>query len=131
MAREDIRAEMFEAIEDMLEPVLTQQSDKEEIHTLLVNLQEVEMETDEYTNRLEMNLACIREEEEGQVDTMLIQQGQMSEVMNRLDSVNAGLSDNLHRMRDMTGNGAAVFRLVIATGFGICIIFAAFFLSKT
>jgi hypothetical protein len=62
---------------------------------------------------------------------MLIQQGQMSEVMNRLDNVNAGLSDNLNRMRDMTGNGMAVFRLVVATGFGIGIIFVAFFVSKT
>jgi len=77
-------------------------------------------------DRLESNLIALRQDEEGQVDSMLIQQSQMNEVMSKLDSVNEGLNENLNRMKNMTGNGAAVFRLLMAIVFGMSVLFCVY-----
>jgi len=126
MVRGDVRVELFDAFQEMLDPVLTEKQDKEDIKRLLVSLEEVEVETDMYVDRLESNLIALRQDEEGQVDSMLIQQSQMNEVMSKLDSVNEGLNENLNRMKNMTGNGAAVFRLLMAIVFGMSVLFCVY-----
>jgi len=133
--RQDIRGELRNSLQGMLHAVIqTKDSEDEEnlaeIDRLLLELEAVEVQTDEYVQRLELNLQAIRQGEEAQVDTMLMQQEMQKEVLGRIDSVNAGLTANLSRMKDLTGNSLAVFRLVGVVAFGLAVVFGAFVFKK-
>ena len=130
MLRADVRAELFDAFGDMLDAELTDPADKEEIHVLLQSLEKVEVETDAYVQRLEGNMRAIRDEEEAQVDSIQMNIQMQAEVMGKLDTLNDTLTDNLGRMRDMTGNGAALLRTLICAGVGVSIIITTYVYSQ-
>jgi len=130
MLRADVRAELFDAFGDMLDEELTEEADKEEIHQLLQSLESVEVETDAYVERLEANMTAIRQGEEGQVDNIQMNMQMQAEVMGKLDTLNDTLTDNLGRMRDMTGNGAALLRVLICAGVGISLIISTYVYSQ-
>jgi len=130
LLREDVRKEFFEAVKDMIEPVLESQDDIDEIGSLLKDLEKVELETDNYVSRLEANLQYIAVEEESQVNDLNIAGQQIDAVMGQLDNVNAMLADNLGRMQNLEGNGAAIMRLVVVIGICVAVIIGAFVLQK-
>jgi len=124
--RNDVAMELNDALGEMLESINIDENDRHQVKQLLDELKNVEIQTDEYVNRLEDNMMAIEHGESDQIDQLNLQRQIQREVVTRLDAVNAGLQENLDRMRNIASYSTFIMRLVITLGICVSVVVCVF-----
>lgn len=97
LLRQQVRKELHSALGELLVDMMTP-DDKNELHKLLQEMENVDIQTDEYVHRLEDNLKEIAVAETEQCDDIKVQLESFQRINNRMDGVLKGIQENTDRV---------------------------------
>jgi len=125
--REQVRHELISALAGLIDETVDF-ADRNEIHKLLHEMELVDIQTDEYVSRLEVNLKEIADCEQGNTEALKKNLADQKKVMARMDNVNKGLKKNTEQLNRIVRTQILLQRcsIVILVATGLATVFVLF-----